>query len=394
MNKNFIQFMVSMLLIVSQLSACSGDDEDTNLPPLPEQGFVSGNVIDAVTKSALPNVSIIVTDENNNPVTTATTDSAGHFYIALYGGSQYDFSFSLSGHYPSHYVGIQVRNNEETVLEAILQIDDSISGVGSISGQITDALTGNALSAALLSFRSGINATNGSVLAETSTDLTGSYTLLDTLQTGHYTCEINLSGYVINYFTVLVLGGQLTGNQNASISPTLPPGETRIVLSWGASPWDLDSHITGPISDNSSQRFHVYFANPGRAASQPFTLLDVDDTSSFGPETITIKSQFQGLYRYSVHDFTNRGLLTSTGLATSGAKVTVYRGTDSPRVFNVPSGIGTLWTVFELDGAIINPVNTLSNEVNSFAAQSLTTFGIDELETVNDAALISNVPYK
>jgi hypothetical protein len=78
-----------------------------------------------------------------------------------------------------------------------------------------------------------------------------------------------------------------------------------------------------------------------------------------------------GTYRYSVHDYTNRGSDSSTALANSGAQVHVYRGASLVQTFNVPSGGGTLWTVFELSGSAITPINTMSYQQSAGSVSSL-----------------------
>jgi len=69
----------------------------------------------------------------------------------------------------------------------------------------------------------------------------------------------------------------------------------RIVLNWGEKPEDLDSHLVYPNN-------HVYFSNQqGEQAN-----LDVDDTTSYGPETITIQRKNNGQrYVYAVHNFSD-----------------------------------------------------------------------------------------
>ena len=53
--------------------------------------------------------------------------------------------------------------------------------------------------------------------------------------------------------------------------------------------------------------------------------LDRDDQNgALGTETITITKIGSGIYRYSVHDFTNKDTFISTKLATSWASVKVY----------------------------------------------------------------------
>lgn len=126
----------------------------------------------------------------------------------------------------------------------------------------------------------------------------------------------------------------------------------RIVLSWGATPADLDSHIW-----YSNQ--HVYYSSKvGRNSN-----LDVDDTDSYGPETITVEEKEHGTeYYYAVHDYTNKSNPISRQLSNSGAKVFVYIGQSLVKTYYVPADkAGNLWTVFKVtkDGEIV--------DINSFA---------------------------
>ena len=116
----------------------------------------------------------------------------------------------------------------------------------------------------------------------------------------------------------------------------------RVVLTWGRNPADLDSHIAYPNN-------HIYYeAQQGQDAN-----LDVDDTDSYGPETVTLeKKHFGETYVYAVHDFTNRDNPQATDLSTSQAKVFVYVGQSLVRTYYVPTGkTGNLWTVFRITGA-------------------------------------------
>ncbi|HXX81993.1 MAG TPA: hypothetical protein VEI46_10625, partial [Thermodesulfovibrionales bacterium] len=101
-------------------------------------------------------------------------------------------------------------------------------------------------------------------------------------------------------------------------------------------------------------------------------VLDHDDTDSFGPETTTIVQQFSGVYRFYVHDFTNGGNTSSTALSNSGAQVKVYQGNTLVATFNVPTNqMGTVWTVFELNGSTITPINTISPDQSVIQSASL-----------------------
>ncbi|MDN3233657.1 tetratricopeptide repeat protein [Pseudomonas sp. WAC2] len=113
----------------------------------------------------------------------------------------------------------------------------------------------------------------------------------------------------------------------------------RVVLTWGANPSDLDSHFSFPGN-------HVYFdSQQGRDAN-----LDVDDTTSYGPETITLEKKHLGeSYVYAVHDFTDRTSPGTSRLGNSQAKVFVYVGSSLVRTYYVPTNkTGNLWTVFRI----------------------------------------------
>ncbi|MBJ6762312.1 tetratricopeptide repeat protein [Myxococcaceae bacterium JPH2] len=112
----------------------------------------------------------------------------------------------------------------------------------------------------------------------------------------------------------------------------------RIVLNWGAKPADLDSHLVHPST-------HVFFSKKkGDLAN-----LDVDDTTSYGPETITLEKKKPGVkYLYAVHNYTEGDAQGSTTLSNaSQAKVFVYVGSSLVRTFTPPQGkAGNVWVVF------------------------------------------------
>ena len=136
------------------------------------------------------------------------------------------------------------------------------------------------------------------------------------------------------------------------------PDSIRIVLTWGETPFDLDSHLVGPGIDGK-ERFHTAFyqrtyyangkydSNSGKCVAD----LDYDDTTSYGPEVTTIHILTPGEYYFFVHDYSNGPSATSTEMAHSGATVKVYRGSSATPIntFNVdPSSSGTYWNVFKL----------------------------------------------
>ncbi|MEL2509430.1 tetratricopeptide repeat protein [Escherichia coli] len=153
----------------------------------------------------------------------------------------------------------------------------------------------------------------------------------------------------------------------------------RVVLSWGEKPFDLDSHLIFPGG-------HIYFdSKEGTDAN-----LDVDDTDSYGPETVIIsKKHFGESYIYAVQDYSNKGLPNSNYLSASKAKVFVYVGSSLVRSYSVPAGKrGNIWTVFKL-----NP-NGEFEDINSVTSANFngTTLDVRDLATVIMPATDSSAP--
>lgn len=155
-------------------------------------------------------------------------------------------------------------------------------------------------------------------------------------------------------------------NLTYALSPVMENLDAmRIVLSWGAQPEDIDAHLV--YSGN-----HVFFgAKNGEGAN-----LDVDDTNSYGPETVTIERRKEGEdYIYSVHDFTDRDQPATQKLSRSGARVFVYVGSSLVRTYYVPQNAqGNLWTVFRMspDGQMFD-VNTMTGTRESAETISYNT---------------------
>jgi uncharacterized protein YfaP (DUF2135 family) len=122
----------------------------------------------------------------------------------------------------------------------------------------------------------------------------------------------------------------------------------RVVLDWGETPADLDLHLVKAGS------YHVSYWDMHNA-DDGSVLLDRDDRSGFGPETITImETDIRGLYRLYVADYTNDGNSASSALSRSGAVVRVYGRNGLVNSFAVPANrAGTRWDVFTIEGGRI-----------------------------------------
>jgi hypothetical protein len=203
---------------------------------------------------------------------------------------------------------------------------------GSVSGQVTSAVTGQGIGGASVCLASGSPCTTA--------DGAGNYTLSG-VSTGSQTLRASADGYFPLDQTVNVVVNQAS-QLNFVLSPTLAQGAMRIVLTWGANPRDLDSHLWLP----SSHPYHISWGHKGNCSVDPYACLDIDDQYSFGPETITINQRFEGTYRYAVYKYAGDGPITA-----SGAHVQVYDSTGLIADYWVPtSGSGNWWYVFDLNG--------------------------------------------
>jgi hypothetical protein len=347
-------------------------------------GFIQAAVRNASSSQALSGVSFSYCNTQGctptTPVQNPTENPVGDYSFQLAGGT-YTLQAARAGFLPVTIHGVAVRHQQTTFLEQIQLVADQGSLTGSAGGQITNAQDGTAVPDALLELRAGINATSGTVLASAATNLSGHYTFSN-IQAGSYTATVSKDGFTPNHFTVMVVGGQTILDQNASISPPIADRQWRFVLTWGQTPSDLDSHLTGPNPPGAgSGRFHIYFPTASKNYSFNgirYAELDVDDTTSFGPETTTIYEPTggAGVYRFSVHDYSNKDSSSSGAMATSGAQVRIFRGATLVATYSVPNRAGTLWTVAELDLTnpsfpILTPINRLSFVSNPAGVQRI-----------------------
>lgn len=137
-----------------------------------------------------------------------------------------------------------------------------------------------------------------------------------------------------------------------ALSPTMKGLDSmRVVLGWGSSPTDLDSHMVYPGN-------HIFFNHKLGDNGN----LDVDDTDSFDPETITLTRRENGKpYIYAVHDFSDKHEPETNNLSRSDAKVFVYIGDSLVRTYYVPKDqSGNLWTVFKInENGAIEDINSI-----------------------------------
>ena len=336
---------------------------------------LTGKVVEAdgdtdyTNDKVLSNATVKIT--KNGVTQTTTTNANGVYSFEKLMDGAYTITVSKEG-YKTSTQTVNIPEGQANYYNSTIELISNTSVAdGTASGTIYDVLTGNGVEGLTLKIRSGIGNTTGTVVKTIKTGEGGKYSV--TLPAGNYCVQIidertisnESERYLTNTFDIKTLGNKTIGSQDGNVSTSISSEQIRIVLKWGENPSDLDSHLVGPTS--SGEKFHIYFMNKNyEENSKKVADLDLDDTSSYGPETTTIYNPVSGKYQFYVFDYSNRYSSESSALASSGATVQVYIGASNKPLytFNVPQNEGTLWKVFEYDSVTkkITPINQMSYE--------------------------------
>ena len=332
-------------------------------------GIIKGTVLDNAS-DALSGVSVTFAKSGTTSSVVTTVDNGTYSKTSLSSGT-YTLTYSKSGYLETTQSATLATDREELTVATVKQLPDTCASTGTISGTIKDAVSDSAVSDVILSVRSGLNETSGTIVKTDNTSNSGTYSF-SSMNAGWYTIQTSKSGYIAANFNVFSCGN--VSSQDHSISTSLSSGTMRIVLSWPANSTstDLDSHLTGPDnlsgqghSGVSTKRFHVTYPSSGQGAfyyaannysctcdKSDNVTVDQDYQDAPGTETITISNVRSGTYRYSVHEY--HGISSGTTLAKSGASVTVYYNdlSKNPTTYNVPNASGNLWSVFTFDTSV------------------------------------------
>lgn len=315
-----------------------------------DKGTINGTVKDT-EGNVLSNASVNIYF-GNSLVSTVTTNNRGEFSKSVETG-EYTLKLKINNYiqYESKCV---VEKNASTNLEIILVRD----GIGTITGKISSATTAKAIPNVNINIRAGLNNKNGQIIAVAETNENGTYEF--TINAGYYTLEFTNQNYTTTYSNITVTGGRIF-THNESLSPIMSTGKYRVVLTWGASPSDLDSHLSGKSGDGTN--FHIYYPSSSKFAydksNKEIGNLDVDDTTSYGPETITFNAETTGTYYYYVYRYSSSGSLPA-----SNANVKVYYGDNLVADYNIDSSANSsyrYWNIFKIENGIFNSINTVTS---------------------------------
>ena len=249
-----------------------------------------------------------------------------------------------------------------TVVDGVGASDTATIAIEILSAPIT-SVSGKVLNAVDESPVANVSVT---ISGQTgTTDTNGNYTILNVGTGNHdvagasdgfcpFSAPLTIpDGYEDEFFTY-----------DFAMSPMLEGEQIRMVLTWGATPQDLDSHLLTPEIEGST--YHIYYPqhSQGSYTEAPYAKLDLDDWDSFGPETITINQLFAGTYTYYIKNYHPGG---AQGLKNSNAVVQIYSGEScTSNIIEVPTDTnGLFWHVCDIDGATGDI--TVVNQIQSSA---------------------------
>lgn len=347
---------------------------------------------DASNNQPLPGADIVISYVDGRRIASCQTASDGTYSLENLPAGNFIITISKTG-YIAVTEAVSIAENIENYYNATIEaISEDFKGEGYAAGTVYDALTGRSVEGLTLNIRSGVGINSGSIVDTVRTDSNGNYKT-SKIPAGNYSVEIvderalndENQRYATSLFNIKVLGDRTIANQDGYVTNSMHTGQVRFVLHWGATPRDLDSHLVGPAPDGS--QFHTYYSNKTATyGGNRIADLDLDDTTSYGPETTTIYESEPGKYTFFIHDYTNRNSADSTALANSGAYVEVWFGSQNLR-FDVPNQAGTLWEVCTYDSRTnsITPVNTITYHDDPFTVgSSAVTFALTSEAPLKD----------
>jgi hypothetical protein len=355
-------FVIPLLLTVL-LFSCKKDDGGTT----PQGGIALSGVVQAFSGAPINGATVQVFSGNTTtgtPAATATSNASGQWQANVSSAGRYTAMISAAS-FPTAYVSINVPTGQTSV-----NVGASVLASQRITGTVNDARTGVPIPNALVRFFLGSNNdTSGYRFPDLLTNASGQF--IASLTIGTYVYAVYAPNR-LPLVTGLSVNDTTATQLTATVTDPVPAGQMRIVLNWGRVPSDLDSHLTGDSTATTGRpRYHVFYANRvvRLANGDTVAYLDVDDVTSYGPETITIYRFFPGTLRYKIHDYSNRSRTGSHDMSDSSAAVVrVYTSAGLIREDRIRTGVaGNQWYVYDINGAnqAITFVNTIRDGVVS-----------------------------
>jgi len=294
-------------------------------------GTVFGNVTDADTKAAISGVTIKIDNK------TTQTDENGNYTITGIQPGNYNLTATKDLYLP-YSTSVQILAGTST------SINISLMSIGQVRGKITDTTTGAGIQNASITIGGQTSYTNSS----------GDYYIVNILP-GTYSITVSKSGYLSDYNTLHIVGGQVTTyntslDRAGSVTGKVTDASTGAGIS-GAS-------VSGGGSQAVTDNYGNYTLNDVIPGSQTITA----SKAGYAPNSVNVNviagttvTANISLQSGGTGSITGKVTDASTGLGINQAYVSVYsppgsyagstqtNSTGDYTINNIPAGIGELW---------------------------------------------------
>ena len=304
-------------------------------------GKMQGNVLDASNNQSIEKALVRIY-QNGTCIASTRTGTRGEYTIEGLNVGTYIVKIT-AGSYRSIRIEVNIKSNRVTYMTSTLLLKVTQWKTGFVHGIVFNAVTAEQVMLVDIRVRKNWNNKVGEIIYQTSTNENGYYSI--EYAPGFYTLELVKEGFITEYKNI-VIGAILFTEQDMTIIPIGEENVYRIVLTWGENPSDLDAHMVGTLSNEDA--FHVYYENPVQQdASVIRCSLDIDDRTSYGPETITLYPEAEKEYHYYVQYYAGVG-----DFSESYAKVNIYKENHllETILISIEQKTGTYWYVFTIKG--------------------------------------------
>lgn len=191
------------------------------------------------------------------------------------------------------------------------------------------------------------------------TDYEGKASLPEEITDGEHSMVVTRGDEFVPTNSAFTLeAGEIVTTNQIALPKAVDYERIKIVLNWGEYPSDLDSHVF-------TEGHHIYFSHKDGGGIN----LDHDDTTSWGPETVTIREPDPNRkYEYYIHNYSYSSNRTGKSLSNSEAKVKVYLNNTYYKTYTItPDKEGIAWHVFDvINGNEIVDVDEIVTEDHHF----------------------------
>jgi len=173
---------------------------------------------------------------------------------------------------------------------------------------------------------------------------------------GDYTITTKLVGFSQSSQSISLLASSDETNQSNTILLVEAVDGWRVVLTRNDKAKDLDACIVLP-DKKTKINYSVKSSPDGKV------VLDIDNKSGYGPETITMINITEGIYYYWVNNYSKE-----CPISESDSKVRLYHKDSQVGEYLIPQNSGALqnWHVFDIDATTDShiSVNTFAEAIN------------------------------